>query len=209
MSEKDKIVKFEKTENKKRIIKLNELLDKCSEYVDKKITQDELVKWIVENITIQEYLPIETKFLLINNILYNESFNSVNDNTLQSIELETKKFWVIALAYTNISTSGYEDLMTYNSYDLIFAVMGNWLLSTIREDYNRTIDILNNAINVNNLNNILETFGSLDTQGLKECTDKIEEQLKYLKENKKQIKDLADILRFNQPSLDKQLNKNQ
>ena len=68
-----------------------------------------------------------------------ENFVTAGEQDLMFGELETKKFWVIALAYTNISTSGYEDLMTYNSYDLIFAVMGNWLLSTIREDYNRTI----------------------------------------------------------------------
>ena len=159
------------------------------------------------NIKIQLYLPIETKFLLINDILYNEQFYSVDDSSLKSIELETKKFWVIALAYTNIKTDGYEDLENFSSYDIIFAVMGDWLLSNIKLDYDRTIDILQNTINVNNINGIMETFGNLDTQGLRKYTTEIKKQLKYLQDNKEQIKDLADILRFNQPSLDSKLKK--
>ena len=96
-------------------------------------------------------------------------------------------------------------LFRSSSYDIIFAVMGDWLLSNIKLDYDRTIDILQNTINVNNINGIMETFGNLDTQGLRKYTTEIKKQLKYLQDNKEQIKDLADILRFNQPSLDNKL----
>lgn len=206
----EKIIKLEKpivekTENENMTIGLDKVLNICTKYIEKEITQKELQEWVENNIKIQLYLPIETKFLLINNILYNEQFYSVDDSSLKSIELETKKFWVIALAYTNIKTDGYEDLESFSSYDIIFAVMGDWLLSNIKLDYDRTIDILQNTININNINGIMETFGNLDTQGLRKYTTEIKKQLKYLQDNKEQIKDLADILRFNQPSLDNKL----
>ena len=206
----EKIIKLEKPivekiENENMAIGLDEVLNICTKYIEKEITQKELQEWVENNIKIQLYLPIETKFLLINDILYNEQFYSADDSSLKSIELETKKFWVIALSYTNIKTDGYEDLENFSSYDIIFAVMGDWLLSNIKLDYDRTIDILQNTINVNNINGIMETFGNLDTQGLRKYTTEIKKQLKYLQDNKEQIKDLADILRFNQPSLDNKL----
>ena len=206
----EKIIKLEKPivekiENENMAIGLDEVLNICTKYIEKEITQKELQEWVENNIKIQLYLPIETKFLLINDILYNEQFYSADDSSLKSIELETKKFWVIALAYTNIKTESYENLENFDSYDIIFAVMGGGLLSNIKLDYDRTIDILQNTINVNNINGIMETFGNLDTQGLRKYTTEIKKQLKYLQDNKEQIKDLADILRFNQPSLDNKL----
>lgn len=217
MAEKDNVVKFDKPieekgkenlkEDKKTIVGLDEILNKCFEYINKEIKQEDLVKWVMDNIKVKSYLPIETKFLLVNDILYGDGFTHIEDNTLQSIELETKKFWIIALSYTNISTDGYEDLISYDTYDVLFSVIGDWLLSIIKFDYDRTIEILNNSIGINNLNNILQTFGNLDIENLNKRTSEIKKQIKYFKDNKEQFKDLIDILKFNQPSLDKKLSK--
>ena len=84
--------------------------------------------------------------------------------------------------------------------------MGNWLLTIIEKDYNRTIEILNQTVNINNINSLMETFGSMDTKSLRRYTTEIVNQLKYFEENKEAIKDLATIARFNQPSLDDKLN---
>lgn len=195
-----------KKENEIEMITLKEVLDICSKYGLSEISQKELQDWFVENIKVYTYLPIQTKFLLINHILYNEQFYSVDDSSLKAMEFEMKKFWVIALAYTNINLKGYEELQTISSYDLLFSIMGNWLLTIIEKDYNRTIEILNQTVNINNINSLMETFGSMDTKSLRRYTTEIVKQLKYFEENKEAIKDLATIARFNQPSLDDKLN---
>lgn len=190
-----------------KTVTLEDVLNICVKYLDRQIDQNELQKWFSEHIVIHLYLPIETKFLLINQILYNEKFYSIDDSSLQAIELETKKFWIIALSYTNIQTNGYEELENFNTYDIMFAVMGDWLLSQIKLDYERTVGILENTININNINNLIETLGNLDTTKLNEYTAEIQKQLQYFQNNKEQLKDLTDIVRFNQPSLDKRLKK--
>ena len=190
-----------------KTVTLEDVLNICVKYLDRQIDQNELQKWFSEHIVIHLYLPIETKFLLINQILYNEKFYSIDDSSLQAIELETKKFWIIALSYTNIQTNEYEELENFNTYDIMFAVMGDWLLSQIKLDYERTVDILENTININNINNLIETLGNLDTAKLNEYTAEIQKQLQYFQNNKEQLKDLTDIVRFNQPSLDKRLKK--
>lgn len=188
-----------------KTVTLEDVLNICVKYLDRQIDQNELQKWFSEHIVIHLYLPIETKFLLINQILYNENFYSTDDSSLQAIELETKKFWIIALSYTNIQTNEYEELENFNTYDIMFAVMGDWLLSQIKLDYERTVGILENTININNINNLIETLGNLDTTKLNEYTAEIQKQLQYFQNNKEQLKDLTDIVRFNQPSLDKRL----
>ena len=190
-----------------KTVTLEDVLNICVKYLDYQIDQNELQKWFSEHIVVHLYLPIETKFLLINQILYNEKFYSIDDSSLQAIELETKKFWIIALSYTNIQTNGYEELENFNTYDIMFAVMGDWLLSQIKLDYERTVGILENTININNINNLIETLGNLDTTKLNEYTAEIQKQLQYFQNNKEQLKDLTDIVRFNQPSLDKRLKK--
>lgn len=190
-----------------KTVTLEDVLNICVKYLDRQIDQNELQKWFSEHIVIHLYLPIETKFLLINQILYNEKFYSIDDSSLQAIELETKKFWIIALSYTNIQTNGYEELENFNTYDIMFAVMGDWLLSQIKLDYERTVGILENTININNINNLIETLGNLDTTKLNEYTAEIQKQLQYFQNNKEQLKDLTDIVRFNQPSLGKRLKK--
>lgn len=190
-----------------KTVTLEDVLNICVKYLDRQIDQNELQKWFSEHIVIHLYLPIETKFLLINQILYNEKFYSIDDSSLQAIELETKKFWIIALSYTNIQTNGYEELENFNTYDIMFAVMGDWLLSQIKLDYERTVGILENTININNINNLIETLGNLDITKLNEYTAEIQKQLQYFQNNKEQLKDLTDIVRFNQPSLDKRLKK--
>ena len=190
-----------------KTVTLEDVLNICVKYLDRQIDQNELQKWFSEHIVIHLYLPIETKFLLINQILYNEKFYSIDDSSLQAIELETKKFWIIALSYTNIQTNEYEELENFNTYDIMFAVMGDWLLSRIKLDYERTVGILENTININNINNLIETLGNLDTAKLNEYTAEIQKQLQYFQNNKEQLKDLTDIVRFNQPSLDKRLKK--
>lgn len=206
MSE-NNVKKIETSENENILmVTLKEVLDICSKYGLSEISQKELQDWFVENIKVYTYLPIQTKFLLINQILYNEPFYSVDDSSLKAMEFEMKKFWVIALAYTNIDLKGYEDLQTISSYDLLFSIMGNWLLTIIEKDYDRTIEILNQTVNINNINSLMETFGSMDTKSLRRYTTEIVKQLKYFEENKEAIKDLATIARFNQPSLDDKLN---
>lgn len=190
-----------------KTVTLEDVLNICVKYLDYQIDQNELQKWFSEHIVVHLYLPIETKFLLINQILYNENFYSIDDSSLQATELETKKFWIIALSYTNIQTNGYEELENFNTYDIMFAVMGDWLLSQIKLDYERTVGILENTININNINNLIETLGNLDTTKLNEYTAEIQKQLQYFQNNKEQLKDLTDIVRFNQPSLDKRLKK--
>lgn len=178
-----------------------EMLD--NDYVAsyRKAVEEELNK-----IIIIPYLPLADKILILSHILYDKEFLFQNNSLRRMIELEESKFWDGLMQYSNITIEeDEEEHITRETMDLIMLAIGKVFNLVCGEDYRVFCSMIDNALfleSVENLTNMLSTF---DNDKLAENTAQIEELLNGLKGSKKLVSNLASIVAFNNPQLDKVL----
>lgn len=182
------------------IIKLEDVINTCLSYHNQEITREEFQEFM-NKIYIKKYLPISTKSLLINYILLSDDFLGIIEESVLSIEIELKKFYRIMLAYTNISTENSDNLMTMTNYDLLMMYLGDIIEDFCKNDYNRTISMLENTINFANINNLMEQKSLILTDS-KDINDELKEAFKTLESHKDIINKVIDVVKFNKPTME-------
>lgn len=194
-------------ETEEKIVSLDEFLNICIKFLNSEITKEDLKEWLDNNLYIKRYLPLQTKCAIITHILLEDNFLGIDNNIIIAYQIELKKFYRILLSYTNIDVSECEDLMTMENYDIIIMCVGNVLYSLIGEDYNRTVDLLNNAINVNNIQNIMDTI-SISGNNQTKMSSELKKTFKVFDENKETVDKILDIIKINNQKItDEKINK--
>ena len=93
------------------------------------------------------------------------------------------------------------------NYDIIMMCVGNVLYSLIGEDYNRTVDLLNNTINVSNIQNIMDTI-SISGNNQTKMSSELKKTFKIFDENKETVDKILDIIKINNQKItDEKINK--
>lgn len=175
----------------KKYIELEEVIKVCSDFINGNITQEELQKW-GNTIQLRLYIPIQEKKDCANYIV-NECMYS--DEISQKImELEMYKFWHILLKYTNIRVK--DELLTTENYDLIYPVIGYWLLGFCKSDYLVVIDMIEQITNYTNVFSLVEPLEKMSTIDLKKVAKTDKDILNILK-NPELVKNLATIAEHN------------
>ena len=194
-------------ETEEKIVSLDEFLNVCIKFLNSEITKEDLKEWLDNNLYIKRYLPLQTKCAIITHILLEDNFLGIDNNIIIAHQIELKKFYRILLSYTNIDVSECEDLMTMENYDIIMMCVGNVLYSLIGEDYNRTVDLLNNTINVSNIQNIMDTI-SISGNNQTKMSSELKKTFKIFDENKETVDKILDIIKINNQKItDEKINK--
>lgn len=194
-------------ETEEKIVSLDEFLNICIKFLNSEITKEDLKEWLDNNLYIKRYLPLQTKCAIITHILLEDNFLGIDNNIIIAYQIELKKFYRILLSYTNIDVSECEDLMTMENYDIIMMCVGNVLYSLIGEDYNRTVDLLNNTINVSNIQNIMDTI-SISGNNQTKMSSELKKTFKVFDENKETVDKILDIIKINNQKItDEKINK--
>ena len=194
-------------ETEEKIVSLDEFLNICIKFLNSEITKEDLKEWLDNNLYIKRYLPLQTKCAIITHILLEDNFLGIDNNIIIAYQIELKKFYRILLSYTNIDVSECEDLMTMENYDIIMMCVGNVLYSLIGEDYNRTVDLLNNTINVSNIQNIMDTI-SISGNNQTKMSSELKKTFKVFDENKETVNKILDIIKINNQKItDEKINK--
>ena len=194
-------------ETEEKIVSLDEFLNICIKFLNSEITKEDLKEWLDNNLYIKRYLPLQTKCAIVTHILLEDNFLGIDNNIIIAYQIELKKFYRILLSYTNIDVSECEDLMTMENYDIIMMCVGNVLYSLIGEDYNRTVDLLNNTINVSNIQNIMDTI-SISGNNQTKMSSELKKTFKIFDENKETVDKILDIIKINNQKItDEKINK--
>lgn len=179
-------------------IPLDEVVEKCSQYLANEISQREFAEW-AKKIKIASYLPLLDKMSCISYLLFKASFDEDEDPEWQMFALEQYKFWEILLKYTNIKTEGYEEEKNLNNYDTVFSTLGDYIIANCYNDYNRIIQMFESTTNIYNIKNLLQTFANFDEEKFAKSNEELNKELESLAEHKGTIDTLAEIL-INKPS---------
>ena len=178
------------------MIPFSEMVDMCVKYINKEITLDELRKW-GDKVVFKRYIPLSDKMLLLARVIYYNMYSENIDERI--IQLQLYKFFDILLAYTNIDVS--EDDITIDNYDICNSILGDWLLTVSGVDYYKTIELLNDYMNYNNVEQIVTTGQNLNNVSLSEYNQVQKDFIDKIEKNPNMLKDMLDIMRLNDPNL--------
>ena len=178
-------------------IQLPKLIEICQKYMDNKISQEELENWCNTKIYIKFYLPIAEKSLCIYNILLEQLYN--DDVAVKISQLEMYKFWYILLQYTNISIQGYDKLLTFDNYDLCYSIIGDFIYSRVKLDYDRTNDMVVNALHIENLNMLIETINNLNNIDIEKLSQVDKNLYDFIDKHPEDIKNMIALMAINNP----------
>lgn len=173
-----------------------EVIDVCTKYINKEISLEELRKW-GDKVVFKKYLPIATKTLLVSKVMYSNYYSE--DLTQRMIELQMYKFFDILLAYTNIVVEDTD--VNVDNYDICNSILGDWLLTYSAIDYSKTIELLNDYMNYNNIEQIVSTGEIINNVSLTEYNQVQKDFMNKMDSNPEMLKDMIDILKLNDPNL--------
>lgn len=178
-------------------IKLPQLIQICEKYIEGEITQPELEDWCNTTIYLKFYLPIADKSLCIYNILLEQKYTE--DVAVRISQLEMYKFWYILLQYTNIDIKGYDNLLTFTNYDLCYSIVGDFIYSRVKLDYDRTNAMVMSALNLENINMLIQTMDNLNNIDFKKMA-KVDKQLfDFIEKHPDDLKNMIALMATNNP----------
>lgn len=187
-------------------IPLELIIEKSKDFISGKISQEEMAIFGGE-ITIRSYLPILDKMGIIMSITGQHVYSAVETQEIKTVELYRNIFFYLILGgYAGIDCSNRE-LITYSNYDLLYPIFTPFILSYCREDYNLTMEMLKESINLYNIQGIAEGLNSINEDALKEATKANKDLMRELGENKDLIHELREIASFNDPMTKKVVNE--
>ena len=184
-----------KQEKDVEVVKFEDVVKECIKLHDEKITQEEFEEWC-DRIYFKTYIPIEDKIEVLNEIIFEEEFS--DDLNLKVLQLELYKFYKILIEkYTNISVKRKD--MTIENYNIVYSLLGNWILTICGIDYQKTMDILKDYMNYNNISLLINTANVINNTSFDEYMKDQKEMFEWLKSNKNVVKEISQIVVSNNP----------
>lgn len=177
------------------IVSLLDVIDMCQKFNDEEISQEEFVEWTQENIKVISYLPLTDKVMCVIDLLYEKENDTSESMEWEIAALEQEKFWGVLLRYTNIDTTDTEMEQNIINYDLVYSLMGDWILAHCLADYERTIKMFESLVNVYNIQGLLSIFESFDDSNLAKPVEDFKQKVDELLDKENMIKNISDMMK--------------
>ena len=179
-------------------IKLAELVNVASRFVQGKTSVEELDE-LGNRMTIRNYIPILDKMRLIMVIIFKFNAEDVEMHEIRVINMERELFFDVLLGGYALIDVNDSDLRTYQSYDLLYPLFANFILQYCKDDYNKTVKMIEDSLNIYAMQDLDSLFNNVDYKALKETAKQHEELLKSFEKNKKLVADLRKIYEAENP----------
>ena len=180
-------------------IKLAELVNVASRFVQGKTSVEELDE-LGNRMTIRNYIPILDKMRLIMVIIFKFNAEDVEMHEIRVINMERELFFDVLLGGYALIDVNDSDLRTYQSYDLLYPLFANFILQYCKDDYNKTVKMIEDSLNIYAMQDLDSLFNNVDYKALKETAKQHEELLKSFEKNKKLVADLRKIYEAENPN---------
>lgn len=182
-------------------IQFEEVLRVCSDFVynpSKENTSklDDLKRKLV----IRAYLPAEEKMVTLYKVVTDADKSMDLASSAFTMGLELALCFDGLLAYTNIDTNIIKEAKIYETYDLLYQTgLADYILQYCEKDYNRLVRLMERTVSYENLLELMDSVGKVQPETIKEAM----EEFKKFREGAtpEMLHDMADILRFNDPTL--------
>lgn len=171
---------------------LKEVIAKIKEFVEGKISEKEIDEF-GNSLNIRAYIPLMDKLRLAITIVSKQEYYNYEVLEIKMAEFYKDLFFDVLLKNYAMIEVDDEDC-TYENYDLLYPVLGTWLLSYCGNDYNIVKEMIQDSMNLYNIKSINDSVGSISDEGIEKLIQENKNFMKTLEENKPVIEDLKDIM---------------
>ena len=175
--------KIEKT------VELKELIQVCKDYMDGKMSHEELNNWAKEKMRFVPYMSMRDKVFCVMKVLFSCVYEE--DIMERFISYEMNKFWHIVLAYTNVRLDN--DLLTEENYEIVALNCYDWIMQNIKTDYTICENLfkdITSYVNQTSIENGVLNLANTDFSKLIEADKQL---IDFVSNNGETIKDLNSI----------------
>lgn len=178
-------------------IQLNEgltfegILKKVKEYIDASITESEFNEWL-DTLNIRASIGMVEKSTLLFSYMVEKNYSDADSNEMLICELYK---WIFFNLYIQ-SYLGIEvplDDKTYINYDLLEPILGPRIEQVALRDINVFKEMLKDSLNFYNLKEIMQVFGDIDMDSLKEAVESNKELIDEFESSRSVIQDLKEL----------------
>ena len=175
---------------------LSYLVQKVTEYQEGKISLEDLDE-LGKEISIRAYLPLIDKMTCVLALVSGMQYNTAETYEVKIVEMYKEMFFSVLLGKYGMIDVSDRTLYTYSNYDLLYPIIGKFLLAYCKDDYEMIEKMIKDSMNYYGLTSITDAVGAIDMEELKKNTDSNEKFIKRLEQNKDLIHDLKEIMVFN------------
>ena len=175
---------------------LSYLIKKVTEYQEGKISLEDLDE-LGKEISIRAYLPLIDKMTCVLALVSGMQYNTAETYEVKIVEMYKEMFFSVLLGKYGMIDVSDRTLYTYSNYDLLYPIIGKFLLAYCKDDYEMIEKMIKDSMNYYGLTSITDAVGAIDMEELKKNTDSNEKFIKGLEQNKDLIHDLKEIMVFN------------
>lgn len=175
---------------------LSYLVQKVTEYQKGKISLEDLDE-LGKEISIRAYLPLIDKMTCVLALVSGMQYNTAETYEVKIVEMYKEMFFSVLLGKYGMIDVSDRTLYTYSNYDLLYPIIGKFLLAYCKDDYEMIEKMIKDSMNYYGLTSITDAVGAIDMEELKKNTDSNEKFIKGLEQNKDLIHDLKEIMVFN------------
>lgn len=189
-------------------MKLEEVLKICDSFIKNPDDKDVVSAYndMISQLVIRDYLPIQEKVISLVRLILDSDKDIDVPATFFTAGLELACCFDGLLSYTNIEQTFDISVKNYENYDIIYqSGLADYILRYCGKDYDRLVRMMERTLSYENLTELIKSIHSIDTGNLKEVTDEIRKIEKDA--DPEVIKNLADIMRLNDPNLNNLKNK--
>ena len=184
------------------IIKIEEVLQICNAFIETPTNEVAVDNFedLKVRLVVRSYLPVQEKVLCLYKMVIDSDKSIDLPSSIFTIGLDIAAVFDGLIAYTNIDLNIHTDLKSYESYDSLYqSGLADYILEFCEKDYNRLVRLLERTVSYDNLVELTETIGAIDSEGMKAV---VQEFRRFREEtNPAVLKDISDIIRYNDPNL--------
>lgn len=196
----EKTEKAVSTENE-NIIPLEEAILTANKFISGEMTEDQLSIWGIK-ISVKPYIPTMDKLRVMMQVTQNAEYSIVDTLEIKTLEFYKSLFFDALLEYTNIDNTN-EKLHTFVNYDLLYPILSSFILQYCEKDYNMLVQMIKDTINFYNIKETNESLKDISVDALEKNNKANKKLVDSLTNDKDMVKDLKDIMIFNDPTTQK------
>nr|DAF84978.1 MAG TPA: hypothetical protein [Siphoviridae sp. ctEw721] len=183
-------------------MKLQDILKVCKEFIDSPEDEQTLSAYntMLQELKVRAYLPMQEKVIALVRMIIDSDKDFDVPAAFFTAGLEIACLFDGLLSYVNIEPEVNLEIKNYENYDILYqSGFADYVLEFCEKDYDRLVRLLERTLSYENLAELIKSMQELDTGALKNSVSELKASLKEA--NPEMIKDMADIMRLNDPTL--------
>ena len=196
----DSVKATKEDKNEAKPLQLAELINEAAKFRKGEIELSDLDE-LGEKMTIRTYIPMLEKLSLVMLIVFNMGQEDTNINEVRIAKREKDLFFEVLLgAYALVDVTEMS-LKTYESYDLLYPIFGEYILQYCRKDYEQIVGMIKDSLNIYHMQQLSELFDTIDYKKLQEASEQHEKLLKQLEDSKELVANLREMYGLANPAI--------